>query len=224
MRTVLRGAGAVLALALATGAQAQAILQPVGATTSLGSFSSQYLPAFAIDQSGLSASYVSGVTDFDAYVAATRTVAGGSSFNTWFSSAGLTTGSFDFALGGPRTISAFALWTDPQPTPHQGIRAFTLIAGSDAAFTTPTLLGSYVAAEGAGDATNVGQVFAFAPTSASYVRMEILSNYGSTFVTGMVEGAFRLAPAATVTPEPTSVVLVGGGLLSLAALRRRRRG
>src|SRR5690606_32045501 len=150
--------------------------QVVSATTNMGHFNT-FEPIYAINQSGLSATYISGVTDFDSFAGTTHTVQGGSSFNTWFSSAGNITGNFDFYLGSnAQTVESFALWTDPQPAPGQGVKDFNLWADDNASFSSPTFLGSFVASSGVSNETNFGQVFSFAPTSASYVRMEILSN------------------------------------------------
>lgn len=210
--------GAVLLL-IGTAAQAGPVIQATSATSSLGSYSAQYLPGYAIDQSGLSAGYISGVTDFATYVATTTSVAGGSSFNTWFSSAGVLTGNFDFALGGAQTIQSFALWDDPQAA-LQGVNNFTLLASNTSSFATSINLGTFTALD-----TDIhAQVFNFAPTTASYVRMQINSNFGSTFVTGFVEGAFQGASAPpTAIPEPFTLSLFGTGLAGVVALRRRRR-
>lgn len=207
--------GASLSGAFVTGdcAHAGPIIQPVSATTTMGSFSSQYLPQFAIDQSGLASTYSSGVTDFDTFAATTGTVNGGSSFNTWYSSAGVLTGNFDFFLGSEMTIESFALWNDPQSA-GQAVNSFRLWADDNAAFSSPELLGNYAALGGLPNAVNFGQIFTFAPTSASYVRMEILSNHGSTFVTGFVEAAFE-----AVIPGPSALSLFA----AVALVGRRRR-
>lgn len=158
----------------------------------MGQFSVQYTPTFAIDQSGLAAPYTSGVTDFDSFASTTGTVNGGSSFTTWYSAQNVLTGNFDFDLGGTRNIESFALWADPQVSPNQGVKDFELYADDNAAYSSPVLLGVYTAVDGIPNATNFGQVFTFTNTAASHVRMVILSNHGSTFVTGMVEAAFEV--------------------------------
>ncbi|QOJ31092.1 MAG: hypothetical protein HRU81_02625 [Gammaproteobacteria bacterium] len=203
----------------AAAVQAGTILQPVAATSGMGNYSSQYLPSFAIDQSGLLPSaYVSGVTDFDVYVptAYTTLSSGGSGFKIWYSSTGTLTGNFDFDLGGQALIESLALWNDPQSA-GQGVNSFSLWADDNSAFSSPTLLGNFTAVEGLGNA-NYAQVFGFTPTAAAYVRMTILSNHGSTFVTGISEAAFEVA----AVPVPAAVWLLGSGLVGLIGLGRRR--
>ncbi len=115
-------------------------------------------------------------------------------------------------------IESFALWNDPQNA-GQGVNSFTLLAANDAAFTSPTVLGSYSAADGLGNA-NFAQVFSFMPTAASYVRVQIDSNHGSTFVTGISEAAFEVS--AVPEPEAYALMLAGLGLVGWAARRRRK--
>lgn len=213
-------AAGLLLTSLMTTVHAGTILQPVGASTNMGSYSSQYLPTFAINQSGLTTGYTSGVTDFDTYTATANTTlsSGGSSFMIWFSTANTTTGNFDFDLGGLSTIESFALWNDPQSA-GQGVNSFNLLADDNAGFSSPTLLGSFSAVEGLGNA-NLAQIFSFAPTSASHVRIEILSNHGSTFVTGISEAAFEVSGVSAV-PVPAAAWLLGSGLLGLVGVSRR---
>lgn len=202
----------ILALA-STPASAGIMLQPTAASTNMGHFNT-FDPIYAIDQSGLSANYSTGVTDFDAFTTSTTTVLGGSSFNTWFSQTS-TTGNFDFDLGGAFVIESFALWADPQNI-GQGVNSFSLLASNDALFSSPAMLGAYNAVDGLGNANNFAQVFSFAPTSASFVRMVINSNHGSTFTTGISETAFEV-----FVPNPATSTLIT--FTSFATLRRRRR-
>lgn len=195
-------------------AQAGAILQPTSASTSMGSYNYQWVPEFTIDQSGMTVGYTSGVTDFDAYVATARTTnAGASSFGAWFSPVDTTTGNFDFDLGSVQTIESFALWNDLQ-TAGQGIDAFRLYASNDPFFTVSTQLGGdFNASEG----LTLAQVYGFAPISARYVRMEILSNHGSS-LTGFSEAAFEVASV----PLPAAGWAFASGLFGLAGIARRR--
>lgn len=204
---------------MAGATQAGTMLQPVNAATSMGSFGVGYEPIRAIDQSALSSVYVSGVTDFDAYTAsAFTTLAGGGGNNIWYSSPNVLTGNFAFNLGGTYTIESFALWNDPQSA-GQGVNSFTLLASSDVDFITSTLLGAYHAVDGLGNA-NLAQVFTFAPTSASYVRLQIASNNGSTFVTGISEAAFEIS--AVPEAQTCAMLLAGLGMVGWAAQRRKQ--
>lgn len=201
------------------------MLQPLAASTNMGFFnsSSQYDPSNTINQSGLTANYVSGVTDFDSFVTSTTTDSGGSGNRIWYADTGNVTGNFDFDLGGTFTIDSFALWADPQGI-GQSVNSFNLLADDNAAFSSATLLGSFAAADGPSSGTaseknanNFGQVFSFAPTAASHVRIEILSNHGSTFTTGISEAAFGVS----VVPVPAAAWLFGSALGLLGWARRK---
>jgi hypothetical protein len=216
-----------LTVAIASVAQAGPILMATGATTDMGSASATYSPAHAIDQSGLAAGYTSGVTDFDTFVASTSTSFGANSGMAWFSVEGVLAGNFDFDLGGTYTLSSFALWNDPQDVGNQGVRNFSLYADDNSAFSSPTLLGSYTAAEGTGTSgnledLNLGQIFTFFSTEAAFIRMAIESNYGSTDFTGFTEAAFEIAGPVPV-PEPGSLLLLGTGIAGIVATARKRR-
>jgi hypothetical protein len=203
----------IAAALLASAAHAGTMLQPAAASTNMGWFNT-YEPFRTINQSGLAATYTSGVTDFATFASTTGTVNGGSSFTGWYSQANTTTGNFDFDLGGTFAIDGFALWNDPQASPNQGVNSFTLLADDNAAFSSPVNLGTFSAVDGIPNATNFGQQFSFAATSASHVRMVINSNHGSTLTTGFVEAAF------SQVPSPAGLALLGPA--ALLATRRRR--
>ncbi len=192
--------------------QADPMLQPASVSTTLANFPGA-VPANMINQSGMAATYTSGVTNFDTYVPATSTSAGGGSANTFYSMNAVT-GNLDFNLGGSFQIQSLALWTDPQQI-NQSVKNFNLVAASDASFTTPIALGSFVALDGVAEPNNFGQIFSFTPTTASFVRLEIVSNYGSTLTTAISEAAFE------TIPEPTTLGALA--LFTVGLLRRARR-
>jgi hypothetical protein len=199
-----------LVFLLSAPADAGFILQATGASTNMGS-SNGTSPTNAINQSGLSAGYTSGVTDFDTYIAANPTN-DGLNTNRWISNS-IAIGNFDFTLSGPVTIESFALWNNGAAT--SSVRDFTLLAADNALFTNASTLGSFTAAQ-----TSTPQVFTFAATSATYVRMQITSNYGFG-LTIFREAAFEQQSVAV--PEPSSFALMGLGVAGLGFAAHRRR-
>jgi hypothetical protein len=158
------------------------------------------------------------VTDFDSYIASgpTHNALGGA---TVWTSLPLTTGNLDFTLGATYTVESFALWNVTQGSGNTAaVQGFNLLAGNDPSFAGATVLGSYTAGNIGLSNAAPAQVFTFAPTSASYIRMQITSNYGGVR-TSIGEGAFEVA----AVPEPASALLFGVGAIGLAGLRWRRR-
>jgi hypothetical protein len=214
-----RSAAAFVALVAVLAAAAPAsgigtIIQPVSASTNMG-WVANYEPFRAIDQSGLAANYVSGVTDFTGFAPSTATVNGGAPLNSWYSQPGVFTGNFDFALGGSYSIDSFSLWNDPL-TMGQGINQFRLYGDDNAAFSSPALMATFNAPAGTPDPMNFGLWFLFSPYTVSHVRMEIVSNHGSTLNVGFVEAAFGTG----IIPAPSGLALLLPGALWM---HRRRR-
>ena len=180
----------------------------------MGSAGITFIPTFAINQSGLSTGYVSGVTDFNTYLAGNPTHAIAAP-NTWFSAQLNTTGNFDMGLGGLFGIQSMALWNESQGV-GQGIQRFNLFADTQASFATAVLLGTFSAVEG----ITTAEVFNFAPTSASHVRVQVLSNHGNPNFTGAMEFAFNSAPIDVA--EPGTLGILSLGLVGLGFARRKK--
>jgi uncharacterized repeat protein (TIGR01451 family) len=182
---------AVIFLFFSVTANAGVVLQPAGATTTAGEYGDQWVAVNAINQSGLSAGYTSGLTDFDTYIgsAPTHSVQSG---NTWFSAIGVTTGFFDLDLGGTHTIQSLALWNESQTQGElQGVNAFDLYGDVNADFSTAVFLGSFNATDG----LTVAEVFEFVPTTMAYLRIDILSNHGASCCVGIMEIALETGDA-----------------------------
>jgi F5/8 type C domain/PEP-CTERM motif len=207
----------------ATSTRADVIFDPVSVSTNMGTQGGNTTGNFAlvntINQSGLSASYISGVTDFTTYTA-TTTANSSAPTDIWFSNF-IATGNVDFNLGGSYTIDQFALWNMGN---IDSVKKFTLLASNDSTFATTTNLGSFTAGEGSSNNTlaQAAQDFSFAATTASYVRVKITSNYGFPF-TGISEAAFGGVVPAAAVPEPASMVMLGLGIASVLGYRLRTR-
>ena len=201
-------------LLLSQTARSAVIVEPFSAASTMSVFYGS--PTYLVNQSGLSATYTSGVTDFSSFVASTTALtAVGYSF-----AASQTSGNIDFDLGSILSVDELALW-GREYNSNQNVDAFKLYASSDSSFTSPTLIGSFVNnPTGNNDTVSAvkADVFSFGSVTTRYIRLEIDSNYGGGFTT-LDEVAFE----ETSVPEPATYgMLLVGGLL-LAAGRRRKR-
>jgi len=195
---------------------AELMLQPVSATAQLpmGEFSSLFADGFLVDKSGLSVNYSTG-DDLAGYLALNPVGVNGG--GTWASTNGNPTGNIDFDLGGSFSVAKMVLWNFA-PNHVYNIVGFDLLADDNSAFSSPTSLGSFTADQSIGSAA---EVFSFAPTSASFIRMSITSNGGASF-TRVYEVAFATSSAAAV-PEPSSFAILGIVALGAVRFQRRRR-
>ena len=206
-----------LPVALASQAQAAGIVRGSTGTSSLAN--SVGTIANLTNQSGLSASYVSGTTDFDSYVA-TTTHDGGNS-NVWRFTP--TTGFIAFDLGASYTLDALALWPNNSGT-NFAIRGFTLYADTNANPANPGIsLGNFNAVSAPSNPV-AAQVFNFTAITTRYIQLQVTSNAGNTTVSGLGEVVFRQVtgfPPAT-TPEPSALVGLAAVVAFGAGLKRRR--
>jgi PEP-CTERM motif len=184
-----------------------------------------------INQSGLSSTYTSGVTDFDTYTA-TATHSFGSTFNTKYGQSTTnivnTPVLFTFDLGQVSTIDALAYWISDTSTgpgfPDQDVQGFQLFAGTD---DTGTLLGTYNATQGNFNNVSNAQIFNFTATSTQFITLKATSVFlpGGDGIANPIIGeiAFRQQEVPPSTPEPGTILgLVTVG--SLGALSRKRKG
>lgn len=225
MRALARGlALAAVVTAMGGAAQAGTIVQATGATANVATRALTSLSSL-IDQTGLSAGYTSGVTDFDSYIASGPTHNSALGSNGWATQNNVTAAFVTFDLGSSMTVESMAFWNRKHDAGIQGVKDFELRACPDSTCTSTTLLGGFTALNtlGANDSAVGAQVFAFAATMAQYLRMDMLNTHGAT-VLSAGEVAFERSAAVTATPEPASALLLAGGLLALGARRRYRAG
>jgi hypothetical protein len=183
-------------MALGTVAQAEAasIIQPQSVSTDLGVSSTFFDLDRAIDQSGLTATYTSGVTDFASYLSGNpeHDFLG----NSYYSKDSAP-GSVTFDLGNVFDLDGMAMWGTSSLFTARNFDLFASETGNDGSFVG---LGSFLQDYETG--LDTAQVFDFAPTTAQFIRMDIKDSYLNTNRAGIGEVAFR---AAAATPEPESV-------------------
>jgi hypothetical protein len=170
----------------------------------------------AINQSGLSQTYVSGVTDLSVYSTQSPTHQSliGSTF--FVSNGGTPFGNIDFDLGNTLNIKSLLLWQATRFPPEQ-VRNFTVFSSTDVNFSTTTNVGSFTASANAFNSAAPLQRFDLVDTNARFVRLQIQSNYGSSF-TDIGELAF----GTTAVPEPSSLILIGLAT-TIGAVRHRKK-
>ncbi len=208
-----------LVASLASAAQAGPIIQAASVISPQGDFGGLFALANAANQSGLSAGYASGVTDFDTFVAAT-THDGGGSLNSGFTGAGAP-GQFSFDLGAVVSVDALAFW---EVQNSGSVHSFNLYADSDQNFGNGVgaLIGTFNAVGGGfgGPAISAAQVFTFLALSTQFLHIDVLTMQGGV---GLVPGIGEVAVRGAAVPEPGTLAVFGLGLAGVAMSRRRRK-
>jgi hypothetical protein len=172
---------------------------------------------------GLTPNFVSGVTNFDAYIASnprhTTTFAG----FEWFSNSGATSASVLYDLGSVWTIDRLALWNDE----FAGIGRLNVL-GSLNNVVFSALASGLMPTDNPPTSTGLtsygADVFALSTASVRYVRLDMSDcpqPNGDNFTACSIgEVAFR---SASVVPEPSTYALLVTGLLTIGGVAARRK-
>jgi hypothetical protein len=178
-------------------------------------------PTVLIDQSGLTAGFVSGVTDFDAYMAGNPRHTTLFSGFEWFSNpSGITSGFMGFDLGATYQIDRLAFWNDE----FSGTGSLTVFIADNAAFVGATNVGTFNPTNHPQGGLNYpADVFGFAPTSGRYVRLGFADcPQSDPLYQGCSAGELAFSVNAAQVPEPVALSLFALAAVG-AAVRRRRR-
>jgi hypothetical protein len=166
----------------------------------------------AIDQSGLSTTYTSGVTDFETYVAGapTHTNTGATGTTDFIKSsaggdAGVASETITFNLGGFFFVDAIAFWSFGSPHIPPAITEVDIEASVDASFTTPISLGTFNPSVIPGASQPIQVYDSFSTTVAQYIRFTNIDNNGISSSVAFGEVAF----GATAVPEARAWLMLG---------------
>jgi hypothetical protein len=112
------------------------------------------------------------------------------------------TGSIDFDLGGSYLVDGLSFWNANAPGPGStGVQGVLISASSDGVNFTP-IAGAPSTFSQAMGATSPAEQFSFGEVTASFIRFEVLSNYGDPGnLVAFAEVAFSGVEAATGLTE-----------------------
>lgn len=189
------------------------IYQAVSVNASTSEFGGDYALVNMINQSGLSAGYTSGVSDF-ATVAGGTNHNGGNALNSGFSVGPF--GQFSYDLGSALSLDGLAFWE----TQNSGsVLEFNLYADTNQNFGdgVGAFLGSFLATA-SGLTTSSAQTFGFSAVSTQFLHIDIITTDGGA-APGIGEIAFR---GAMVVPEPSTLAIFVLGMIGLASRRFKK--
>lgn len=178
---------------------------------------SGWSPSHLLDQSGLSTTYTSGVTDFAAYLAGGPTHLGSSTSSAagWFAP-GPAWVVVDF--GSSIVLGDMILWNDND---YQGVASFSVELADNVNMIGATNLGMFNASYGPSGYDNgtPAQAFDLLDAVGRYARVNFLSAHQGPNIN---VGEIAFGSTATSVPEPGTLALFGFGLAGIGFMRRRR--
>ena len=207
---------AICYLALTGAASAATIVSAVSATATddVGNTIGR-----TIDQSGLNVNYISGVTDFDAYMALNPIHSLIFVGNEWFTNSNVVSATLVFDLGSVMAIDRLALWNEDAAGFGFG-RVSTSVDGSNYSFLT-----NITPTDNPLNVDYGAEVFGFGVTAARYFQIEVRDcpqpDPNGNIYTGCAMGEIAFS-AVNVIPVPAAGLLVLTGIAALGLARRRK--
>ncbi|PKG44114.1 T9SS type A sorting domain-containing protein [Psychroflexus sp. MES1-P1E] len=169
------------------------VINPVSATTTLSAeFGSSLVNT--INGSGL-----------DAFPSLSASHGGANPGTAFYATNG--TGTIDFDLGGSYLVDGLSFWNANATGPGQtGIQDVLIYSSEDGVTYSPISGATSVFTE-AVSTSSMAQQFAFTEVTASFIRLEVISNYGSPDFVGFSEIAFSGVSTLGVTDYTLSDVI-----------------
>ena len=208
----------VAVFVLVAPSNAGAILSPVAMLANSAGEAAPGDAAHVFDQSGLSSTFTSGVTDFATYMAGSPSHTFLYSGFEWFSSLGVHSGFFIFDLGAAYNLLHVADWNDE----FSGLTSLTVSTCATAACAAPVAIGGGTPTNWPDTVTSyTADVFALSGASSRYLRIDMTGPQALADYDGLSMGeiAFDVTPAAA--PEPSSLFLIASGALVFGIRRLR---
>lgn len=168
-----------------------------------------------IDQSGLLANYISGVTDFATFTSATNAEYFSTGAANALGGAATNAADFDFDLGAVMSIGGLAIWNQAGSA---SVNIFDVYGSVDG--ITYSLLGSGFGPPVQSGSNAPAYVASWAAQSMRYVRLDVISNFGFAGATRFNEIAFDQVSAV---PVPGTLPLLALGFIAFG-LNRPKRG
>jgi hypothetical protein len=198
-----------LTVLFAGGASADFILSPTSVIQNTAGEQSGYAIEQTINQSGLQANFVSGVTDFDVYFGNPLHQME-ADIGEWWAPLGASAGTIDYDLGDAYLLNRIALWNEDA----YGFASVHLYTDINSDFSTATDHGTFNPTDHTWGDNYPADIFSFTETAGRYVRLEVVSV--SDWLS-MGEIAFAVNPV----PVPGAFLLGMLGL-SLAGVKLRK--
>jgi len=192
------------------------IISPVSATAT-SEFSAVYDIGNTIDQSGLSTGFISGVTDFDTYLATNPTHTLIADDNEWFTAIDVTTATVIYDLGAAFSVDRLALWNEE----FSGFGVGDIFGSLDnIMFTSIVTINPVDSPSGLDYGAQVFNIGAI----ARYIRIDVSGcpqpDGSPSLLCGIGEVAFA-GDSVRLVSTPLTLVLFGLGLSGLGFMRRK---
>ncbi len=201
-----------MSVTFASAAQAGVMIAPTAVSSPSGDYGGAYELVNLINQTGLSAAYASGVTDFTTYTATTVHTSSGAGSPSGFTNTPGLPQTITFQFSAPTSISSIAVWAVFN---IGSITQFSLTGDGGA------IGGVFNANPDDGAGVDPAQDFFFAPQLTSQITMTVLSTAGGTSLyPGLGAVAFG-ADAGVPEPATWAMLILGFGAVGVA-LRRRQ--